>query len=51
MTKAERSALEHIQKTLVNALDDITEMLGHQQTDVPAGYTDDSEAKERFIAP
>ena len=51
MTKDERQELRQIQETLIATLAKVTEMLGTAKTVVPARYMDDSQAKERFIAP
>ena len=51
MTKDERQELRQIQDTLIVALEKITEMLGTPKPAPTSRYKDDSEAKERFIAP
>jgi hypothetical protein len=51
MTKDERQELRQIQETLITTLAKVTEMLGTPKTVAPVRYEDDSEAKERFIAP
>tara|TARA_Y100000296_G_scaffold72639_1_gene89220 strand:- start:385 stop:540 length:156 start_codon:yes stop_codon:yes gene_type:complete len=51
MTKDERQELRQIQETLIVALAKITEMLGTPKPAPAVRYKDDSEAKERFIAP
>ena len=51
MTKDERQELRQIQETLIVALAKITEMLGTPNPAPTSRYKDDSEAKERFIAP
>ena len=51
MTKDERQELRQIQETLITTLAKVTEMLGAPKTVALVRYKDDSEAKERFIAP
>ena len=51
MTKDESQELRQIQETLITVLAKVTQMLGTPKTIVPVRYKDDSEAKERFIAP
>ena len=51
MTKDERQELRQIQETLIVALAKITEMRGTPKPTPTSRYKDDSEAKERFIAP
>ena len=51
MTKDERQELRQIQETLIATLAKVTELLGTPKTVAPVRYNDDSEAKERFIAP
>jgi hypothetical protein len=51
MTKDERQELRQIQEILITTLAKVTKILGAPKTVVPAWHQDDSEAKERFIAP
>jgi hypothetical protein len=50
MTKAERQELRQIQETLITILARVTDMLGTPKA-LRDWDDDDSEAKERFIAP
>jgi hypothetical protein len=50
MTKDERQKLRQIQETLITTLAKVTEMLGTPKA-LSDWNNDDSEAKERFIAP
>ena len=51
MTNDERRELRQIQETLIVALAKVTKILGISKSSKPIESEDNSEAKERWIAP